>query len=47
VTRAKFLACFAQLPQATVVMEACSSAHYWARGNASNHNGDPLVGRGT
>src|SRR5262245_32867070 len=30
-TRQKFLRFFAQLPQATVVMEACGSAHYWAR----------------
>lgn len=29
--RNKFLEFFAQLPQATVVMEACGSAHYWAR----------------
>ena len=29
--REKFLEFFAQLPQATVVMEACGSAHYWAR----------------
>ena len=29
--RYEFLECFAQLPQATVVMEACGSAHYWAR----------------
>jgi transposase len=27
----EFLECFAQLPRATVVMEACGSAHYWAR----------------
>ncbi len=26
-----FLAFFAQLPKATVVMEACGSAHFWAR----------------
>jgi transposase len=26
-----FLAFFAQFPQATVVMEACGSAHFWAR----------------
>ncbi len=30
-TRDKFLAFFAQLPKATVVMEACGSSHYWAR----------------
>ena len=29
--RYQFLGFFAQLPQATVVMEACGSAHYWAR----------------
>ncbi len=29
--RGKFLECIAQLPAATVVMEACGSAHYWAR----------------
>jgi transposase len=29
--RYEFLEFFAQLPQATVVMEACGSAHYWAR----------------
>jgi transposase len=29
--RDEFLEFFAQLPQATVVMEACGSAHYWAR----------------
>jgi len=29
--RATFLAFFAQLPRATVVMEACGSAHHWAR----------------
>ena len=29
--RAQFLAFFAQQPAATVVMEACGSAHYWAR----------------
>jgi transposase len=30
-TREKFLEFFAQLPEATVIMEACGSAHYWAR----------------
>lgn len=30
-SRGKFLEFFAQLPEATVVMEACGSAHYWAR----------------
>jgi transposase len=30
-TRAQFLPLFAQLPAATVVMEACGSAHYWGR----------------
>lgn len=30
-TRKTFLRFFAQLPAATVVLEACSSAHYWAR----------------
>ncbi len=30
-TRDKFLEFFAQLPKATVIMEACGSAHYWAR----------------
>ena len=30
-TRATFLRFVAQLPTATVVMEACGSAHYWAR----------------
>ena len=30
-SRPKFLEFFAQLPEATVVMEACGSAHYWAR----------------
>jgi transposase len=30
-TRATFLSCIAQMPKATVVMEACGSAHYWAR----------------
>lgn len=29
--RAAFLAFFRQIPRATVVMEACGSAHYWAR----------------
>jgi transposase len=29
--RYEFLEFFAQLPPATVVMEACGSAHYWAR----------------
>ena len=29
--RHRFLEFFAQHPQATVVMEACGSAHYWAR----------------
>src|SRR5262249_43833032 len=29
--RSDFLAFFAQTPTATVVMEACGSAHYWAR----------------
>ena len=29
--RAQFLAFIAQQPQATVVMEACGSAHYWGR----------------
>jgi len=29
--RKKVLPYFAQLPPATVVMEACGSAHYWAR----------------
>jgi len=30
-TRERFLAFFAQQPPATVVFEACGSAHYWAR----------------
>lgn len=30
-TRDKFLECIAQLPQATVIMEACGTAHFWAR----------------
>jgi transposase len=30
-TRVQFLPFFAQLPAATVVMEACGSAHYWGR----------------
>jgi transposase len=30
-SRLTFLRFFAQLPRATVVMEACGSAHYWAR----------------
>ena len=29
--RDRFLAFFAQRPPATVVLEACGSAHYWAR----------------
>jgi transposase len=29
--RPKFLAFFAQRPKATVIMEACGTAHYWAR----------------
>ena len=29
--RHEFLEFFAQLPAATVVMEACGSAHYWGR----------------
>jgi len=29
--RGQFLAFMAQQPQATVVMEACGSAHHWAR----------------
>jgi transposase len=31
VSRDKFLAFFVNHPQATVVMEACGSAHHWAR----------------
>ncbi len=30
-SRDRFLAFFAQQPPATVVFEACGSAHYWAR----------------
>lgn len=30
-SRGAFLTFFAQMPAATVVMEACGSAHYWAR----------------
>ena len=30
-SREKFLAFFVQRPRATVVMEACGSAHHWAR----------------
>ena len=30
-SRAAFLEFFAQLPAATVIMEACGSAHFWAR----------------
>jgi transposase len=30
-TRAQFLAFFLAYPAATVVMEACGSAHYWGR----------------
>ena len=30
-SRDAFLAFFAQMPVATVVMEACGSAHFWAR----------------
>lgn len=30
-TRERFLTFFAQQPPATVVLEACGSAHYWAR----------------
>jgi transposase len=30
-SREQFLLALAQLPQATVVMEACGSAHFWAR----------------
>ena len=30
-TRERFLTFFAQQPPATVVFEACGSAHYWAR----------------
>lgn len=33
VTREQFLPTMAQLPRATVVMEACGSAHFWAREN--------------
>jgi transposase len=29
--RAQFLAFMAQLPKATVIMEACGSAHHWGR----------------
>ncbi len=29
--RDRFIAFFAQLPQTTVVMEACGTAHYWGR----------------
>jgi transposase len=29
--RSRFLSFFAQQPAATVVMEACGSAHYWGR----------------
>src|SRR6185369_10803473 len=29
--RGQFLAFFVNRPRATVIMEACSSAHYWAR----------------
>jgi transposase len=31
VTREKFLETMAQLPRSTVIMEACGSAHFWAR----------------
>ena len=31
--RAQFLTYFAQQPAATVVMEACGSAHYWDAGS--------------
>ena len=30
-TRARFLQFFAQRPAATVLLEACGSAHHWAR----------------
>ena len=30
-TRARFLRFFAQRPAATVLLEACGSAHHWAR----------------
>src|SRR6267143_4738708 len=30
-SRDRFLAFFAQRPPATVLLEACGSAHYWAR----------------
>ena len=33
VTRDKFLPTMAQLPRGTVIMEACGSAHFWAREN--------------
>ena len=32
VSRGKLLELFAQLPPSLVGMEACSGAHYWARG---------------
>ncbi|BDC46006.1 hypothetical protein PTKU15_93030 [Paraburkholderia terrae] len=31
ITREKFLSWFANLPRCRVAMEACSTAHYWAR----------------
>ena len=33
--RFEFLEFFAQLPAATVVMEACGSAHFWGAGSKS------------
>jgi transposase len=30
-SRERFLTCFAQQPPATIVLEACGSAHHWAR----------------
>lgn len=39
-SRDRFLGFFAQRPPATVLLEACGSAHYWAP-DSSNPSGTP------
>jgi len=44
----KFLAFFVDRPQATVIMEACGSAHYWGResnGSATRSPNEPRASR--
>src|SRR5512134_2181287 len=40
VSRGKLLELFAQLPSSLVGMQACSGAHYWARGAVGPPGGD-------